>query len=352
MIKKAFCVLCAVVLTAALVSCSSKDESSQKKVSYDTEFKTADSFVLPTTPPMCDYTYTMAQVDTAKINDLVELVHGSGAYGKGKLTENKVQIMGMEDQNDAQWYDENAQTSAHLEQMGSFSLFKGKYSLKYTEEEQQGFKTARVIYAEDFDEKVTLDGKSVSYSTLTLDAQETLYDCFELLGVPLEVTPLRAVETADESGKVISTTIEYSVKFGTGVMTSEAFYDLGDSPLGASYASLAYPDIHTYYYTPDEIQGVWAFNCLIDNVQQGETISSPMQAEEAMKLIEDKVEGKPSDYTLMHCQLEYRPVSEKGGVITASPFWAFYYRSSDGKDTIIAVNVKTKETLTHEVGDK
>lgn len=345
MLKRLIYILSAAAVSFTLAACSSKEESSDKKVEYDTEFATADSFFLPPSPPMCQYTYTAGQLDTERITDLADVAFGGGAFGRGVCLQGTGQTVSG-DYNTADWYNETEQISAHIDEIGDMSFFKGKYSTRYTEEQKQKHHLKETIYSEDFDRKVTLDGETVSLNTLTLDAQENIYDCFDAAGVSAELVPLCAKQIADENEKVIYVCLDYCVKFGTSVMTTEAFSDSTES-FGASLAANSYPRVHAYYYTPDDIQGILAESVKIDDIRQGETISSPIDAEAAMKMIEEKADGRPADYTLMHCQLEYRPVSEEGGVIKAMPYWAFYYRDGEGLEYIIAVNASSGEVVGH-----
>ena len=336
MLKKLICLLSALTLGLSAVSCKESDsESSQKTVTYDTDFNFSESFFLPTTPPMCEYTYKFFSADVERINDLVETAFGQGSFGRGK-GDKGITYSTSGDYTNYNWYDETEQLSAYLDELGSFSYFKGKYSLKYNDNEDIKLTMTDMVFAESFDKSVTLDNKTVTYNTLTLDAQDRIKECLDATGSAMEFTPIAAKEYSDDSGKLICVCLDYAAKFGTGCMTTEGLPE-GDNSFSNSFAAVAYPRIHAYYYTTDDIQGVWVQNTQLDEVKEGKVLEG-LDAESALKKLNENCPFTPKDLTLLHAQLEYRPVDEKDGVMTARPYWCFYYINDKGERGTLAVD--------------
>ena len=347
MFKKIICLLSALTLGLSAASCKESDsESSQKTVTYNTDFNFNDSFFLPTTPPMCEYTYKFLSADIDRINDLVETAFGQGSFGRGK-SDKGITYSTSGDYPVYNWYDETEQISAYLDELGSMSYFKGKYSQKYNDNEETKLIMSDMVFAEEFDKSITLDGKTVSYSTLTLDAQEKIKDCLDATGSSTEFTPICAREYSDESGKLIYVSLDYAAKFGTGCFSTE-YLPNGDDSFSGSFAAFALPRIHAYYYTPDDIQGVWIQNAQLDEIKEGKRLDG-LDAEAALSKLNENCPFSPKDITLCHAQLEYRPTDEKDGVMTARPFWCFYYKKSSGEYGTLAVDAVSGDISNNEL---
>lgn len=316
------CTLAAAVLVLiSMVSCSQQEEQSSIQVNtYGTDFDFEEGFVIPPTPLGAQYTYERYHSDPEVFRSVIDAAFGGDAWDKGSCTVDNAT-------GTSNWYDEQEKKMLYMTEYGEFAFYDGKESSKYGEGE---LAVSDVMYADEFDSSVTLGDKSVSLNNLTIKAQTLIYDVLEIMRSDIELTPMYAEVYSSSSGEIKCVAIDYCTSF-EGAHFSYA-RDVSDDNCFIDGVCSSFPRVHAYFYSADEVQGVWFEGMMCTNVKKTSDLPAMSCESALLKAQESKNQSRRKYYKIRNSQLVYYPTRKEDGVYTATPFWAFYYTNDHDAD--------------------
>lgn len=332
--KKVFCFLCAFVMIV-LPACSEGEgsETDLPKV-METDFKLDDDFTLPPDVPACEYTADVASVDVEALQTIDEYFFGEGLWGRGEYTDLTQQDAELSLAGGNWFYKEKLYNSVFYGD-GELQLYKGEYSEMYNDVEQI---LDRIVYFPAFSHTdVTLKGNSARLADLAEKGKSFIEGVLPLMGSDLKAVPLFCKMFVSAQGDLLYIDISYNLRTDNCVFRDSFVYNdrfAGDHGPGMN----RFPVTHVYFYTVDDIMGIWQRGALVTNITQGSKLDI-IDCEGAIRKAEEKYESFVKALTLKYAQLEYTPTERAGdNSFKYTPVWNLYYTDSKEVNGIISVD--------------